>query len=298
MRLTSARGSQRNSRRFLRLLAAFGLLLCAFFAPLATAQNPDTLMPEESEAKAKRILADLINAFGGPGYTEIRESYCEGRLARFGHNGDLTGYTNFKVYWSYPDKNRTDFTKKGVIVNTYNGDQGWTLDKGGVHDLDPTAITDFQEQTKKDINNLLRVRLNEPGMIVRFAGNDVVDLKTVDWVEIVDPEQRDFKLAIDQRSHLLVRSVITTEDESTHDRTVDTTIYTNYQLMDSAYTPMQLTTDRDGRRINQVFFTSCRYNPGFPPELFTKGGLKKHFDQFGGKKYKAQVKEDKVKEGN
>ena len=174
----------------LRRLAVLVVLCSASIAPIALAQNPDTLMPEASEAKAKKVLQDLINALGGPGYMEIHESYCEGRLARFGHNGEMTGYTNFKDYWRYPDKNRTDYSKKGVIVDIYNGDQGWTLDKGGVRDLDPTAITDFQEQAKKDINNLLRIRLKEPGMIIRFGGTDIVDLKTVDWVEITDPEQR------------------------------------------------------------------------------------------------------------
>jgi outer membrane lipoprotein-sorting protein len=276
-----------------RRVAVLLVLCAASIAPPASAQNPDTLMPEASEAKAKKILQDLINALGGPGYLEIHESYCEGRLARFGHNGEMTGYTNFKDYWRYPDKNRTDYSKKGVIVDIYNGDQGWTLDKGGVRELDPTAITDFQEQSKKDINNLLRIRLKEPGMIIRFGGTDIVDLKTVDWVEITDPEQRVFRLAVDQTSHLLVRSTVTTGDERTHDRVVETSIYTNYQLMDSAYTPLQITADRDGRRINQVFFTSCKYNPGFPADLFTKAALDKRFSEVGSKKYKEEKKKEK-----
>jgi len=85
----------------------------------------------------------------GPTYLDIRESNCEGRLAQFGHSGELTGYTPFKVYWRYPDKNRTDFSKKGVIVNVYNGDRGWTLDKGGVSELSNAAVADFQEQAKR-----------------------------------------------------------------------------------------------------------------------------------------------------
>jgi hypothetical protein len=250
-------------------------------------------MPEQSAAKAKQILQQLINAFGGPGYLEIRESYCEGRLARFGHNGELTGYTPFKDYWRYPDKNRTDYSKKGVIIDLYNGDKGWTLDRGGVRDQDPTAVTDFQEQAKKDINNLLRIRLKEPGMTFRFGGTDIVDLKTVDWVEIVDSEQRNFRLAVDRTSHLLVRSMVTTGDEATHDRGVETSIYTNYQLIDSAQTAMQITSDRDGRKINQVFFSSCRYNPGFPEDLFTKAALDKRFSEVGSKKYKEEKKKEK-----
>ena len=52
------------------------------------------------------------------------------------------------------------------------------------------------EQAKRDINNLLRVRLKEPGMTIRYAGTDVVDLRTVDWVEITDAQERTFRLAV------------------------------------------------------------------------------------------------------
>jgi outer membrane lipoprotein-sorting protein len=274
-------------------LVAAAVLLGAPWAPRAAAQNAETLMPEASAAKAKQILRDLINALGGAAYTDIKESACEGRLARFGHSGELTGYTNFKVYWQYPDKNRTDYAKKGVIINVYNADRGWTLDRGGVTELPAPEVADFQEQAKRDINNLLRVRMNEPGMVFRFAGADIVDLKTIDWVEIVDSEQRNFRLAVDHSSHLLVRSIVTIKDETRQDLSVLTNIYTNFQLMEGAYTPLQITSDRDGRRVSQVFFTSCKYNAGFPADFFTKAALEKRFSEVGSKKYKDEKKKEK-----
>jgi outer membrane lipoprotein-sorting protein len=274
-------------------LALAAVLLGVLFTTRAAAQNPETLMPEASAARAKQILQDLVNALGGAAYLEIKESDCEGRLARFGHNGELTGYTNFKVYWQYPDKNRTDYSKKGVIINLYNGDRGWTLDRGGVTELPAPEVADFQEQAKRDINNLLRLRLKEPGMTIRFGGTDIVDLKTVDWVEMVDSEQRNFRLAVDRSSHLLVRSIVTIQDETRQDRSVMTNIYTNFQLMEGAYTPLQITSDRDGHRINQVFFTFCKYNPGFPGDFFTKAALEKRFSEVGSKKYKEEKKKEK-----
>jgi hypothetical protein len=285
--------SLKNSVTKCSRLAGMAVLFVVLFAPVASSQNPDSLMPEASAAKAKQLLQQLIDAFGGPTYLDIRDSDCEGRLARFGHNGELTGYTNFKDYWRYPDANRTDYSKKGVIINLYVGDKGWTLDKGGVSELSAASIADFQEQTKKDINNLLRVRLKEPGMVFRFGGTDVVDLKTVDWVDITDSEQRNFRLAVDRSSHLLVRAVITTQDETMHDRSVETTIFTNFQLMDGVRTPLQITSDRNGRRINQVFFTFCKYNSGLPADLFSKAALEKRFSEVGSKKYKDEKKKEK-----
>jgi len=281
-------------RRGLRVagVAAVGLLLGVSIAPRVRAQNPDTLMPEASAAKGRQLVDQLVTALGGPTYLDIRDSHCEGRLARFGHNGEMSGYTPFKDYWLYPNTNRTDYSKKGVIINLYSGDKGWTLDKGGVSELSAASIEYFQEQAKKDINNLLRVRLKEPGMQIRFGGTDVVDLKTVDWVDITDPEQRNFRLAIDRSTHLLVRAVVSTPDENSHDRSVETSIYANFQLMDGVRTPLQITTDRDGRRVAQVFFNFCRYN-SLSPELFTKAALEKRFSEVGGKKYKEEKKKEK-----
>ncbi|HVS89287.1 MAG TPA: hypothetical protein VHF01_13840 [Candidatus Acidoferrum sp.] len=277
---------------FAAFLPSFVLLFMVL--PRGAAQNPDTLLPEQSAAKAKQILQQLIDALGGARYLHVRESDCEGRLARFGHNGELTGYTNFKDYWGYPDKNRTDYSKKGVIINLYNGDQGWTLDRGGVSELPAPAVVDFQELVKKDINNLLRFRIKEPDMIVRYGGQDIVDLKTVDWVEITDPELRTFRLAVDRSSHFFVRTMIITEDQTTRERSVETSIYSNFQPIEGVQTPLQITSDRDGRRISQVFFTSCKFNPGLGDDFFTKAALEKRFSEVGSKKYKEEKKKEKV----
>jgi hypothetical protein len=147
----------------------------------ATPQRADTMMPEQSLAKGKQILADLINGFGGPGYTQVRESQCEGRRAIFGHNGALMGYIDFVDDRRFPDKARTEFIGKGrntilpflvgidgmdyahggVIITLYNGDQGWTFDRSGVSELPASSIGEFHEQVMRSIDNLLRLRLNE-----------------------------------------------------------------------------------------------------------------------------------------
>ncbi len=252
-------------------------------AQRAAAQNPETMMPEQSAAKAKQLIQQLIEGLGGKVFLGVRESDCEGRLAQFGHNGDLTGYINFRDYWRYPDKNRTDYAKKGVIIDLYAGDQGWTMDKGGVTEQPASAITDFQEQVKTDFGNLLRLRLNEEGMVFRFGGGDFVDLKQVDWVEIVDRERRTFRIAIDRGTHLPIRMVVITRNDMTRERTEEVTIFSTFHAQDGVETPFQLTRTRDGRRVYQAFFTGCKYNPGFPDELFTRAALEKHFSEVGKK---------------
>jgi hypothetical protein len=279
-------------------IAVGALLAGAVIASRAPAQqNPETLMPEQSEAKAKQIISDLINARGGAGYLEATESECHGTRAQFGHNESVTGYVGFTDARRFPDKDRMEFTAKshnlksiintvigvdgldlshgGVIVALYNGDQGWTLDKSGVTELPVTAVADFQEQVKRNIDNVLRMRLKEPGWTYRYAGAGTANLKEVEWIELTDSEERTFRLAVDRNTRLLVQSVISTVNEETHERDDDVTEYTNYQLKDTVWTPMQVSRDHNGRRTAQFFYESCRFNPGFPSDFFDKASLSK-----------------------
>lgn len=267
----------------------------ALLASQASAQNPDTMMPEQSAAKGKQILNDLINAFGGPGYTEVRESVCNGRRALFGHSGEVTGYIQFTEDRRFPDKVRTEYVAKGrntilqsligldgldithggIIITLYNGDRGWTFDRSGVSEIPVTAISVFEEGVKRDIDNLLRLRLNEPGLAIRFGGDDIVDRREVQWVEITDADDRKFRLAVDRLTHFLIRSVVTTKDEENQQLNDDVTIYTNYQLKDSVWVPLQVSREHNGRRAAQFFYDTCKFNPGFPDVLFSKESLQK-----------------------
>jgi len=106
-----------------------------------------------------------------------------------------------------------------------------------------------------------------------------VDLKHVDWVEINDRDERTFRLAVDRSTHLLVRSAVITKDEETQQINEDVSIYSNYQLKESVWTPLQISREHNGRRASQIFYDTCKYNPGFSDELFDKSSLSKQGSQ-------------------
>jgi hypothetical protein len=294
------------------ILAAMVLVAFTAFAVRAAAQNPDTMMPEANQAKARQILKDAVEEMGGPAYLSVRQRECAGRRAQFGHAGELSGYIEFKDYWEYPDKTRTEYVAKGhnsilgfvlgidgldisgggTIITQYNGNEGWVMDKAGVEDMPATSIADFQELAKRNTDNLLRLRLKEPGVAVRYAGPDIVDLKPVEWVEIRDQEQRVFRLAVEKSTHLLIRSVATITDDASGqaERTDESTIYSNYQRVGGLYVPLQISRERNGRKTYQAFLNSCNYNPGLPEDFFTKAALEKRFAEVGKKKDKDKYK--------
>ncbi len=241
------------------------------------------MLPEQSAAKAKELLQQAIAALGGKAYLGVRDADCTARLSLFGHAGDLTGYEYIHDVWKFPGKERTEYSKKGNIIEVFNGNQGWVLDKAGVTEAPAAAVDEFQEGLKKDIDYLLRFRLNEEGMIFRYGGGDIVDLNQVNWVEIVDRDRRTFRLALDRSTHLPIRAVVITRNPTTRERTEEIDYYSNFHAEGGVQTPFQITRERNGLKIYQVFFSGCKYNSGVSDDLFTKASLEHRYTEVGKK---------------
>jgi hypothetical protein len=265
-------------------LAAIALAACSLSTlPLTAAaslraQNPDTIPADKSAAMAKEIVQKMIAALGGNAYLGVRDSDCSGRLSQFGPlTGELGGFALFRGVWIFPDKYRREITRKGILIDIYNGNQGWSLDKGGIEDTDSVVIAAFQAGVKTTFDNLIRYRLKEPDLEYRYRGEDVVDLKQTDWVEISDSDQHTFRIAVDRGSHLPVRYQVTTIDPKTTEPTVDTSIYSNWHLVEGVQTPYGIARERDGKRSQQTLYEACKYNSGVSLDLFTKEDLQKRW---------------------
>jgi outer membrane lipoprotein-sorting protein len=251
--------------------------------PAARAQGVNNMMPAESAAKARAILDQAIEALGGPMYLRLTDSDCTAKYAGFERSGEIGGLGDVHVMRQLPDKNRTEYDRRGDIVTVYAGDKGWTLDRSGVEELPASEITAYQEQLKNDANYILRYRLNEPGLVLRYGGSEVVDLKQVDWVEVGDKEGRNVRIAVDRSSHFPVRFVVTTRD-SEGARGETATVYSNYRPVNGIQMAFQVSRFRNGQQISQVFYNACKYNTGLADDLFTRTSLDKHFGSSGKKK--------------
>ena len=268
----------------IRAIALSLLLACACLAisPRALAQD-EVLLPEQSAAKAKAILQQAVDALGGPAYLNVHDVTCQGRISQFGHSGELNGFGHFVDYAQPPLKDRTENLPKRNIISVYNGDKGWELDRGGVSEATITDLATFQEDTKKDIDNILRHRIHEQGMIFRYGGLDVVDYQESDWVELVDSDNRTFRIAIARTTHLPVRKVVDTRNANTRMRTEEVEYYSNYHPINGVQTPFQITRERNGIKVYQVFFDKFEYNTSVPDSLFTKESLEERWEKVGKK---------------
>jgi hypothetical protein len=276
-----------------RLCGAALVLLAA--TVLAPAQTTTVLTPQKSAQRARQLIQEAIQALGGQGYLNVRDQTCVAQVSFFGHSGALDNYEKIYDYSIEPDKERIEYSSKRNIIDVFNGKHGWTLDHGGVSDASPEALADYQAGLHRDINYLFRHRLNEPGLIFRYAGPDVVDLKQVQWVEIVDEQDQTTRIALDLFSHLPIRAVYITRDPVTRERNEEVEYFSNYQPVQGVETPFQDTRVRNGQKTFQAFIAHCSYNTGLEPSLFTKEALEQRWAKLGGKKTEEKRKKEKDK---
>lgn len=284
--------------------------MCFAGAARAAAQDSAVMMPEQSAAKAKQLLQQAIAALGGPAYLNVRDITCTGHVGQFDNHEILSGYVEVNDSRRLPDqamieymgKGRNTFlqyfagidgleyAKGGIVITLFNGDRGWSYDRSGVTDLPADAVSDFHEQTKRNLGNLLRFRLQEPGMFFRYAGRDAVDLKQVDWVELEDADDRTIRIALDSNTHLPIRKIVETRDPRTRTKASETEYYSNYHTVDGVETPFQVLRARNGVKVFQEFFDKCEYNTGLSDSLFTKASLEERWAKSGNKKEKDRDK--------
>jgi hypothetical protein len=264
----------------------YSAILASAVCLLALSQvraQQQVLLPEQSEAKAKQVLQQAITALGGDAYLNVQDVSCTGRMTSFDHSGDLSGLEDFISYTKPPDKTRQENTPKRNIINVFNGDKGWELDRGGVTEAPPTDMAQFQQSVQNNIDNILRHRIHEPGMIFRYAGSDIVDMQAADWVELVDNDNNTIRIAFSRATHLPTRKVLQTINQRTQIKSEEIEYYSNFHPIQGIQMPFQTTRDRNGLKVYQAFYDKCDYNTGVADSLFTRESLEQRWSQVDGK---------------
>jgi len=251
----------------------------------ASAQNPDIMRPAQSEAKARELINAAIQALGGDAYLRVRDISRTGRLSQFSSNGDLSGFVEVFDYTKLPDKRRREYSKRRNIIDVFNGEDGWSLDREGIEDTSAATLDAFQEGLRRGMDNFFRFRFNkEKGIVLRYAGHDLVDMKEVDWVEVSDREHRVIRIAIDRNTRLPIRAINFQRDSDMRNPVQEVDYFSNYQSIQGVQTPFRVARDRADRRVSETVYTSIQFNTGLDDSLFTRASLEQRWSQLGGKK--------------
>lgn len=260
----------RRNRRSSLPAQVFCLLLAWISNIQAQAGPPTNPPPARVDPKAQELIDRTIQALGGPAFLSFKRLSTRGRI--FAIEDEVTaGLAPFESAVEYPDKRRLSYGKKQPVVLINNGERAWELDKYGLTNQRPEQIQRWKLSTRYGLENLLRLRTHEPGVLIQQGGVDFVDNSPVHVVQILD-EQAQIKLYVHKDTFLPVRIAYRVRDPETHDWQEYADVYGDYREIQGIETPMHITRFLEGERVSEVYRNSAQYDESYPANTFQPTG--------------------------
>src|ERR1700722_13987257 len=165
----------------------------------ATPTPSQTVPNDQANAqKARQVLDQAIEALGGQAYLNITDAKLEGRGYSFHHGQPNSLGTVFWRFRKFPDKDRTEYTKKRDVIQIYNGDKGYEITYKGIRPLDQKDEVDaYLRRRHYSLDIVLRQWLNQPGVALFYEGQTVAAQKQADQVTIMNNKNEAVTLNID-----------------------------------------------------------------------------------------------------
>lgn len=261
-------------------LFAFCLLLSPFCLRLAslaqqapgpgTEQKPPAL-PARIDPKAQELLDRAIQALGGPRFLSFKTLTTSGRVFVISEES-TAGLAPFQSGVEYPDKRRFSYGKKQPVTLINNGDHAWELDRYGLTRQLPEQIYRWKISNRYSLENLLRLRIHEPGILIQAGGVDFVDNLPAHVLEIYEAEGPHVRLFLHRTNFLPGRIEYRVQNPKTREWEAFADVYGDYQKVQGIQTPMHVSRYTNGERISETFRNTARYDENFPPGYFEPTG--------------------------
>ncbi len=237
----------------------------ALLAPgLHSQQNP---LPPRMDPKAQPYLDRCLQALGGPAFLNFKTRTPRGRIFAVREEA-TTGMAPFISYVEYPDKRRFSYGKDKPVILINNGGRAWELDRYGLTSQLPEQVERWKASNRYSLENLLRLRIHEPGVLIQLGGVDFVDNVPTQGIEIYETGGGHVKLDLHHTSFLPIRISYRVQNSKTGDWDDYADEYGDYQSFQGIMTPMHIARFIDGERVGETFRTSVRYNEDYPPDYF------------------------------
>jgi hypothetical protein len=203
-----------------------------------------------------------------------------GRAYSFYHE-QLSGLSIARIFTRYltvnPNKTGHDLGLRERQAYGKNEDTAIVFTESGAANINwrgpkPVPEDDFEryrDSTLRNILYILRFRLHEKGMTFESRGSDVVDHLPVDIVEIADAENRSVTVMFHQITKLPVKQMFSWRDAKTHERNDEVTYFARYRESDGIQWPQEVTRERNGDKIFQLFAETVKFNQDLTDDLFS-----------------------------
>jgi hypothetical protein len=236
-------------------------------APSNSAASTSTPPPSRIDPKAQQILDRVIQVLGGPAFLKVKRLTTKGRIFSI-RNEATSAYAPFESYVEYPDKRRFSFGKNPPVILINNGDQAWELDRMGQTSQLAEQLRRWKVSTYYSLENLLRLRIHEPGVLVQMGGVDFLDNVATQSLAMVDAQATEVKLDLNRQTLMPVSVTYRVHDPKTGDWNDFADVYSEYKNIDGVMTPMHIARFIDGERVSEVFRSFAHYDDEYPATYF------------------------------
>jgi hypothetical protein len=233
---------------------------------LHAGQNPAEV-PSRIDPKAQQVVDRVIQALGGPAFLKVKRLTTRGRIYSI-QNEVTSALAPFESFVEYPDKRRFSYGKNPPVILINNGDQAWELDRYGQTAQPAEQVRRWRISNHYSLENLLRLRIHEPGMLIQPGGVDFVDNVATQALEMVDAQGTQLKLDLNRQTLLPVRVTYRVRDPKTGDWTEFADVYSDYRNIQGIMTPMHIARFLDDERVSEIFRSSARYDDEYPSTYF------------------------------
>ncbi len=261
-----------RNRQFLRdclLPTAYCLLLSAGASPGQNPPKAPPALPTTINPRAQKLLDLVIQALGGPAFLKFKTMTTAGRVFAISDES-TTGFAPFESAVAFPDKRRFRFGQKGkqpvTLIN--DGDRAWELDRMGVIHQLPEQRRRWKLSTIYGLENLLRVHIHDPGLLIQDGGVDFVDNVPTWIVAMTEPGGTLSKLYLNKQNYLPVRIDYQDRDPKTGEFDDFADVYGDYQLVEGVQTAMRIARFLNGERVGETFRRTVRYDEKYPADYF------------------------------
>ena len=271
-------------------LAALALLLTLALTPRYThaqaseipSAAPTSNLSADPEQRGHQILDQMVAALGGDAWLNRTDKTELGHTASFfrgAPNGiviDFTASQRFPTA-TVPEAERIGFItdksmilpgKKIDVVQIWINHEGYEVTYKGRTTLPKDQVEDYFRRRDHSIENLIRVWLKVPGVMVVSEGTTMVERRQADQVTILSPNNDAVTLRIDSTTHLPLRRTFKWRDAEFKDFDEDAEEYDDYHIVQGLPTAYTISRYHNGDLTRQIFYTKVQYNQNLAPDLF------------------------------
>jgi hypothetical protein len=226
----------------------------------------------------KNLVGEMIAAMGGDAWLNRQDWIFEGRAATFYKGQPHEGAPQFQEYFrANPFGERVIIISHyGVFIATDHSDvaEVWTDQEGyeitfkGTHPLPEKEVADYVRRHKHSLDVVVKEWLKEPGVLVTYEGEGMVERHLAQQVSIVTTKNDEVTLQLDEGTHLPLSLSFQWRDPLYKDLNTDVQEFTDYHSVQGIQTAYSITALHNGDMTSERFLTKVVYNAKLPPDLF------------------------------